>query len=533
MALIIKEIKLEVSKPNLIQAIVAKQNDCNSRFLKASLWDEGVQLPINPLSEVTINAERKDGASDSFFGEVNDDNTVTVPLHSWMLELDGTVNCDVSILVDGRRLTTTSFVVMVEKASNNSDNISNDPQYNVLADLIQQVGGLSGNNSVNAIKSASVNSSGRLVITLNDGTKIDAGLVKGKDGKDGKDGVVDYSLVAAPLKNKKVGNPIVLDDISPFEHEIKVSVTSKESELLVSGEFGNGNFEEEGLYTILGFEEFEEYGEKYCKITFKEGKYYDVGVTYYDDGFESADAFINRLGLKVGDIVFAKFEILEDFSEWYSLYSYEVPTTVNKFEKNLVPYPHYKEVGEKVTSNGVTFVDNGDNTVTANGKASGGMGGYSIFNKKLDVPMPVGKYVFYGLDEINVTRNTLYSEPIFSQLVLYDENGGKYKSIECNGNNKVIRFTLDKPVGKIVLYVRIKDGVTVENQKFYSLLVKEDNMTSHEVDANGNVNEIVGNGEDMTLIADNGATISAEYNADTKKYIDKKFAELAAMLVNE
>ena len=139
MALIIKEIRLEVSKPNFIQAIVAKQNDCNSRFLKASLWDEGTQIPIRASAEVTINAERKDGASDSFFGEVNDDNTVTVPLHSWMLELEGSVNCDVSIFVEGRRLTTTSFVVAVEKASNNSDDISTDPQYDVLTDLIEEV----------------------------------------------------------------------------------------------------------------------------------------------------------------------------------------------------------------------------------------------------------------------------------------------------------------------------------------------------------------------------------------------------------
>ena len=51
-------------------------------------------------------------------------------------------------------------------------------------------------------------------------------------------------------------------------------------------------------------------------------------------------------------------------------------------------------------------------------------------------------------------------------------------------------------------------------------------------DKNGNVEGIIGNGEDMTLLADVGATITAEYNIDTKKYIDKKFAELSAALVN-
>ena len=48
-------------------------------------------------------------------------------------------------------------------------------------------------------------------------------------------------------------------------------------------------------------------------------------------------------------------------------------------------------------------------------------------------------------------------------------------------------------------------------------------------DENGTLS-ILGNGESMTLIAEDGVTISAEYNADTKKYIDRRFAELATAL---
>ena len=140
MAFIVKEIKLETSKQNYIQAIVAKQNDSNSRFLKVTFLDDGIPIPLATSSKVTINAERKDGTSDSFFGEVNDDNTATVPLHSWMLEIDGLVNCDVSIIdVEGRKLTTTTFVVMVEKAACSSEDITIDPQYNVLVNLIEEV----------------------------------------------------------------------------------------------------------------------------------------------------------------------------------------------------------------------------------------------------------------------------------------------------------------------------------------------------------------------------------------------------------
>jgi hypothetical protein len=55
--------------------------------------------------------------------------------------------------------------------------------------------------------------------------------------------------------------------------------------------------------------------------------------------------------------------------------------------------------------------------------------------------------------------------------------------------------------------------------------------TTYTADENGIVKGIIGNGEAMTLIADSGVTISAEYNVDTKKYIDKKFAELQALVL--
>lgn len=140
MVVIVTDVKLEVSKPNYIQAIIAKQNDCNSRFLKVTLADQGVLIPIQSTSTVLINAERKDGESKSFYGEVNDDNTATVPLTSWILELDGEVKCDVSVInVEGRKLTSTSFVVLVEKTCNCSDDIVTDPAYDVLINLINEV----------------------------------------------------------------------------------------------------------------------------------------------------------------------------------------------------------------------------------------------------------------------------------------------------------------------------------------------------------------------------------------------------------
>lgn len=187
MAIITKAIKLETTQQNLIQAVIAKQNDCNSRFLKVTFLDEGSVIPLDSSSTVTINAERKDGASQSFFGVVNGDDTATVPLHSWILELDGVVNCDISIIgTDGSRLTTTTFVVKVEKAACSSTDITNDPQYNVLVNLIEEV-----NQKTHDL--------------------------------------------ANGIKDTATGNPVVISDFSPFKHPLNITVKSPDSSIAVYG----------------------------------------------------------------------------------------------------------------------------------------------------------------------------------------------------------------------------------------------------------------------------------------------------------
>lgn len=55
--------------------------------------------------------------------------------------------------------------------------------------------------------------------------------------------------------------------------------------------------------------------------------------------------------------------------------------------------------------------------------------------------------------------------------------------------------------------------------------------TTYTADENGKVSGIIGNGENMTLVADSSTIISAEYSMDTKKYIDNKFAELQALIL--
>lgn len=118
MAEIVKELTLDVARENRIQAVLGKQYDYNSRYLKVHIANEGVPLVIAGNSVATINATRADGKSNSFLGEVNGDGTVTVPITQWMLALDDTVKCDISIVdEDGRKLSTTNFTIEVERAN--------------------------------------------------------------------------------------------------------------------------------------------------------------------------------------------------------------------------------------------------------------------------------------------------------------------------------------------------------------------------------------------------------------------------------
>ena len=122
---ITREISVDVAKRNVFSAIVAKQLDNNSRFLKVTITNLGEKLSVAATSTVVINALREDGLSKAFLGEANADGTVTVPLTLWMLELDGEVKCDISVVgTEDRKLTTMTFILAVEAANYSGEDIT-------------------------------------------------------------------------------------------------------------------------------------------------------------------------------------------------------------------------------------------------------------------------------------------------------------------------------------------------------------------------------------------------------------------------
>ena len=150
----IKKITLETCKPNLFRIIAAKQGDSNSRFLRATIVNDGRKIEVPLTATVTINASRGDGQAKSFAGCVNTDGTVTVPLTHWMLELGGVVTCDVSVIgAESTKLTTSQFIIETESATCTDEEISTDENCDILVQLIedvrelQEAGGGGGNGS--------------------------------------------------------------------------------------------------------------------------------------------------------------------------------------------------------------------------------------------------------------------------------------------------------------------------------------------------------------------------------------------------
>ena len=140
MATILREITVDVSQLNRFQAIVVKQYDRQSRYLKVQLTNLGEPIQADLDAMVVINARREDGVANVFAGTVNADGTVTVPLTYWMLELDGTVKCDISIIVGEESvLTTTLFELEVQEAAADDEAIEENEDYSLLVQLLQDV----------------------------------------------------------------------------------------------------------------------------------------------------------------------------------------------------------------------------------------------------------------------------------------------------------------------------------------------------------------------------------------------------------
>ena len=134
-----KTIYIDTGRQNTTAPIYAKQGDCKSRYIKIAFLCNGSPFDIPKGSTAVFNVCRSDGSKKSFFAEIEPDaNTIIVELNSWILAVPGIINCDVSIILNDKKLTSSVFQITVEEAITTDDIIETDDNYDILIEIINE-----------------------------------------------------------------------------------------------------------------------------------------------------------------------------------------------------------------------------------------------------------------------------------------------------------------------------------------------------------------------------------------------------------
>lgn len=532
---IIKEIRVEVSKPNLFQAIVAKQYDMNSRYLKATFVNDGVVLPIVKTSSVlvSINAKRSDGESRAFYGEVNDDNTVLVPIDSWMLSLDGEVTCDISVIeVDAstnveKRLTSTTFTLLVERAVFNIDDgeISDEEQENFINGLI--------------IECQTATAAANAVATE-----------------------CREFIDANALKINKTGAIVSANDVSPVEHDLKVSVASKN---LLPYPYAQTTRTQNGItftdngdgsITINGTATSQTYFGVVAttsSLKLEKGKTYTLSG--FPTGYNISTAYLNIRNTTYEQHIRCSGDSVTFTAEYTDYYS-QIYINSGVTLDNVVVRPQLEE-GSTATEYTPYVADLTAVNVTRCGK---NLCPTATISSAQQVQ---GKVRIDGLSHgtytasADVTRyaddNVTYAR--FSLTAYYTDGTTTNKSTtldtgntEADGVARKKTATITTNPEKTLLYIEIRaldygslTGPKTRNAKAENIQLEiSDTATTFEQysgqtatpNADGIVEGLTSISPNMTVFADKGVNIDLTYIADTKMYIDNKFAELQAAIIS-
>ncbi len=194
---------------------------------------------------------------------------------------------------------------------------------------------------------------------------------------------------------------------------------------------------------------------------------------------------------------------------------------VKRYGKNLLPYP-YADKGNK-TVNGITFTDNGDGTITANGTATTADAQYKLTNNYAPyLSLPPGTYTFSG--GINGRHIHLGS----GGTIIHENWVGQ-------GNKLTVTFAEGDVMQN--LYCTVKVGETVVNKVFYPMIELSPVETAYEPYAEP---ESYTPGTDgtaeipllptTTLMTDTaGVTISTTYTQDATGVVASLMERIAAL----
>lgn len=350
------------------------------------------------------------------------------------------------------------------------------------------------------IYDATVSDSGDLLLIRKNGREINAGNVKGEAGKD-----AEYNLVANALKGNKSGNPIAIPDVSPLPHEIKVKLSGFSVEEVFKYDENSGveagflytDITESGVYVVKSVT-YDEYGDS-TYITF------EGGVTA-EANWLDGDPFA------VGDVVFVEVE-----GETYS-FSVLHGATVQKYGINLFDQETF-------------FRNNGFEL-----QADGSWIGKRLFKSAFTPPVQIKGSMYIRLKGKNISA---YNP--FYLTVNYVEGGQSTACTLPKSMTKMEDFSFATRADKTVKNIYwnysgtggsdglsgeyyIKDVIfSYADAPYEPYTGEQETLTATD----GNLS-ILGNGESMTLIGEEGVTMEAEYNRD----INKAFAELQNAIIS-
>ena len=197
--------------------------------------------------------------------------------------------------------------------------------------------------------------------------------------------------------------------------------------------------------------------------------------------------------------------------------------SVKKYGKNLIPYP-YAETTKTV--NGVTFTDNGDGSITANGTAISNIV-YELESGMDMFQLPNGNYFFSGCPS-GGGSSAYYLSAVNGSGISYT------KFIRDFGSGAMLNS--EDELWKVA--IRISSGVTVNNLVFKPQLELGNAATDYEPykapvtytpDSDGKVSGVTLGSDTATLTTDtDGVIINAKYQKD----ITKAFEQLETKLTN-
>ena len=443
MARVIKEVSLEVSKPNVFQALVAKQCDSNSRYLNVTLMNEGRKISIKPSSTVTLNACRPGNECNSFLGEVNENGTAELPIHAWILENAGLVTCDVSVMSsEDHKLTSTTFYINVEEAANVEGVISDEEWIERATAETERVKAEEARVAAEAAR-----------VTAEELRK--SAEVTRESGEIARN---TAEVERANAENERIAKEVTREDseverVSNETARVEVETTRVASEEIrvasesdrVATEIRRNTAED----ARIAAENQRISAENERKAAEEERK----------KVLPPMSSFANAIrGKASGEIV-----AVDDVSPIEHLLDVKVAS------KNHLPYP-YADTTKTVY--GITFTDNGDGTITANGTATAN----ATFNvckdgNWSDCYLPAGKYYFSGTPSGATTSNY--------RIVFALRNASGAMVINQIVSSKGYAFSIAEPAIKMYCQITVFNGITVENLIFEPMLELGDTATEH------------------------------------------------------